>query len=73
MTTRQKIFEELMNSLYLEFNKANEEFAKIDSIHQELYNKVMDQREVLGKMKGIGIALEILRKLWIDDINGEDK
>lgn len=73
MTTKQKTYDEVMKALYVEFNKANEEFAKITETEQTLLNRILDQRETLGKIKGISIALELLRNLWIDDINGEDK
>lgn len=73
MTTKQKTYDEVMKALYIEFNKANEEFSKIAETEQTLLNRILDQRETLGKIKGISIALELLRNLWIDDINGEDK
>lgn len=74
MTTKQKILQEVIDAVSIQFVKARNETN--DALNKEgrvTIDRVLEQSRSLGKMYGILDCLDLLRDLWISALNEEDK
>lgn len=73
MTTKQKILQEAIEALQVEFEKASQESTKALSKSCLNIDVLSEQSEAIGKMKGITACLDVLRDRWISALNEEDR
>ncbi len=70
---KQKVLEEVMNSLQEKFNLASIRCGKLGQDSNMDINRLCDFCRATGKLSGISEALDVVRELWVSAINEEDQ